>query len=82
MTLNVLIIELATNISVWIPVKVAFLVERVHNVLLLVTGQFANAPLVGEEIHLPNVSNVSLASIKKIVIVLLSYKFHSFFYFP
>ena len=65
MTLNVLIIELATNISVWIPVKVAFLVERVHNVLLLVTGQFANAPLVGEEIHLPNVSNVSLARIKK-----------------
>lgn len=65
MILNVLIIELATNISVLILVKVACLVERAHNVLQLGIGQFVNALQDGEEIRLLNVSNVSVEKTPK-----------------
>jgi hypothetical protein len=56
---NVQTTELATNISVLILVRVACLVEKVHNVLQLVTEQFANAPQDGVEIQPLNVSNMN-----------------------
>jgi hypothetical protein len=58
---NVQTTKLAINISVLIHVRVAYLVEKVHNVLQLVIELFANAPQGGVEIQPLNVSNMNVS---------------------
>ena len=56
---SVQITGLAININVLTLVKMVYHVAKVHSALQLVIELFANVQLVGEEIHLQNVSNVS-----------------------
>ncbi len=64
---SVQIAGLAINTNVSILVTMVYLVVKVLSALQLVIELFANAQLVGEEIHLQNVSNVSQCPCKMII---------------
>jgi hypothetical protein len=61
---SVQITRLAINLIVLILVQMVLLVAKVLCALQLVIELFANVQLVGEEIHLRNVTNVSQCHFK------------------